>query len=402
MIITATMLFGLESTVKDEMRSLGIDMSAAVVSDGRIDVRMPDSEVCSQVARLNMNLRTAERILLRFGGNHAESFDDLFEAALLVPWEEHIPKGWAFHVNGHSLKSKLFGISACQSVIKKAIVKRLIRAYGYADSADVPEDPNKGLMKIVFSIVRDEVSFMADTSGDGLHKRGYRPLTHTAPLKETLAAGLVLLSMWRYDNGEVLLDPMCGTGTIAVEAALIASETAPGLNRGFAAEKWSDGYLKAFMAAREEAMDRRRVLPARKPEMILGSDIDPSSISAAMKNSESAGVSKLIGYSVRDALSYDPTAIRSATESDKVLIITNPPYGERMLDADKASALFSGLGEKWLWSGSVIPGLRLSIIAPKDNFENDFGGFADKRRKLYNGKIQCNMYHYFKSGRKQK
>ncbi len=399
MKIVITMLFGLESVVKDEIYKLGSGPGDITVNDGRIEVDVRDGSASSAVAKLNMNLRAAERVLLKFGESHAGTFDELFEAASVIPWEEHIPKGWAFHVNGYSLKSKLYGVPSCQSVIKKAIVRRLASVYRLNEDAQLPEDPRKGLIKIVFSIIKDEVSFMADTSGEGLHKRGYRPLTHTAPLKETLAAGLVILSGWRYDSGEVLLDPMCGTGTIPIEAALLASDTAPGISRGFAAEKWPGIFLQDFARAREEAMDLRKIIKKEQSGMIFGSDNDPASLAAAGKNASSAGIGSLVSFSAKDALAYDKTSLDILSDSGRILIVTNPPYGERMLDTKQAADLFAALGRNWLYKGAVIKGLRLSIIAPTESFENEFGAIADKRRKLYNGKIQCNMYHYFKSGR---
>lgn len=399
MKIVITMLFGLESTVKEDLYELGFLPGEVTITDGRIDLEVDKEQMPLALARLNMNLRTAERVLLKFGGGHAETFDDLFDLASQIHWENYIPDGWAFHVNGHSLKSKLFGISSCQAIVKKAIAARLLNAKGLKENSKVPEDQQKGLIKIVFSIVKDEVSFMADTSGEGLHKRGYRPLTHMAPLKETLAAGLVMLSGWRPDKGEALLDPMCGTGTIAIEAAMIAANIAPGLNRGFAAENWPGSYKTAFKTARQEAMDARADYDKRYDKMIFGSDLDPAAISSAVKNAQKAGVASMIRFSVRNALEYDPETIKLATGHSQTLIITNPPYGERLMSAEDAAELFMRIGKNWLDSGRIYRGLRLSVMAPRDSFENYFGGIADRRRKLYNGKIQCNMYHYFKNRR---
>ena len=394
-------LFGLESTVKEELLGLGIAPERVRTVDGRIDVDAELRDVAATMARCNLWLRTAERVQLKVGGGRAVTFDELFDLAATVPWEEYIPAGWAFHVNGHSLKSKLFGVTACQSIIKKSMVKHLMSVRRIPAGTNLPEDERKGLIRMTFSIINDEVSFLLDTSGDGLHKRGYRPLSHTAPLKETLAAGLILLSRWNPDSGEALLDPMCGTGTIPIEAGLIATHTAPGIHREFAAERWPWLPRGVFATAREEAMDQRRSFPSGRP-FLFGSDIDARNIATAAENAAKSGVSDIVSFVRGDVLNLTAEAIVNRTGAARNLIVTNPPYGERMLDADQAKKLFGALGSLWLEGGKVREGLRLSIIAPREGFEQDFGGIADKRRKLYNGMIQCNMHHYFKSrgGRK--
>lgn len=392
-------LFGLESTVKEELIALNVAPDRIRTVDGRIDIDAGDDDYALLTARCNIWLRTAERVLIKVGGGRAQTFDELFDLAGTIAWEDYIPSGWAFHVNGHSLKSKLFGITACQSIIKKSIVKRLSSVRKVAAGFNLPEDERKGLLKMVFSIINDEVSFMFDTSGEGLHKRGYRPLSHTAPLKETLAAGLVLLSRWHPDSGEALLDPMCGTGTIPIEAALIATGTAPGINREFAAERWPFVARRAFDLVREEALDKKRTFPDGHP-FIFGSDIDAKNVAIAAENAAKSGVAGITSFSRGDVTNLTCEAIVGKTGSERNLIITNPPYGERMLDSEQAKQLFGAMGALWLDKGKVREGLRLSIIAPREGFEADFGGIADKRRKLYNGMIQCNMHHYFKSQRR--
>ncbi|MHB8962549.1 MAG: THUMP domain-containing class I SAM-dependent RNA methyltransferase [Saccharofermentanales bacterium] len=391
-------LFGLESTVKEELIALDIAPDKIRTVDGRIDIDAENDEYPLLTARCNIWLRTAERVLIKVGGGRAQTFDELFDLARAIAWEDYIPSGWAFHVNGHSLKSKLFGITACQSIIKKAIVMRLSSARKIPAGSNLPEDERKGLLKMSFSIISDEVSFMFDTSGEGLHKRGYRPLSHTAPLKETLAAALVLLSRWYPDSDEALLDPMCGTGTIPIEAALIATRTAPGINREFSAERWPFVARRVFDIVREEALDKKVSYPGGHP-FIFGSDIDAKNISIAAENAAKAGVSGITSFAKGDVTHLTGEAIRHKTGFDRNLIITNPPYGERMLDSEQARQLFGTMGSLWLDQGKVREGLRLSIIAPREGFEPDFGGIADKRRKLYNGMIQCNMHHYFKSKR---
>ncbi len=399
MEIVIPTLFGLESAVKDELAALGIGPERIRVTDGRADVAADPGDFAALAARCNLWLRTAERVLLKIGGGRAQTFDELFGLASGLPWEDFVPAGWAFHVNGHSIRSKLFGIPACQSIVKKAIVLRLSAVRKIAPGSLLPEDERRGLLRISFSIVADEVSFLIDTSGEGLHKRGYRPLTHTAPLKETLAAGLVLLSRWDPDSGEAFADPLCGTGTIPIEAALIATRTAPGIRREFSAERWPLIGKKTFDTAREEALDVIRAFPGRRP-FIFGSDIEGKYTAVAADHAAQAGVAAITSFSRMDAAGLTRDTVARLTGSPRTLIVTNPPYGERMLDAAQAAALYRTLGSLWLDGGRVAEGLRLSILAPKDGFEAGFGAVADKRRKLYNGMIPCNMYHYFRSRRR--
>jgi len=249
--------------------------------------------------------------------------------------------------------------------------------------------------KIQFSIVDDVVTFMVDTSGDGLHKRGYRPLAHIAPIKETLAAALIMLSKWTPFSEEALVDPFCGSGTIPIEAALIAMNIAPGINRNFAAEKWPVIGVRAFQTAREEAMDMRDSEPIESP-FIFGADIDERNIKLSRENARRADIEHLISFRKGDATTLTVPTITSWTGHSKALIIANPPYGERLLDIEQAKDIFKKIGQCWIENGKAREGLRISIIAPYESFESDFGGVADKRRKLYNGMIPCNMFHYFK------
>lgn len=387
--------FGVESLVKEELRMLDYPVEQIEALNGQVILTPDSGDFAKAVARCNIWLRTAERVLVMIGKGRAKTFDELFDLALSFSWEEIIPDGWAFHVNGYSRKSALFGIPACQGIIKKAIVNRVSQKRGLRSGAQLPEDELYGLLKIQFSIVEDTVSFMVDTSGDGLHKRGYRPLAHIAPIKETLAAALILLSKWKPFGEEALIDPFCGSGTIPIEAALIAMNIAPGINRNFAAEKWPVIGVKAFQNAREEAMDLRDSEPV-DASFIFGADIDEKNIILSRENARRADMQQVVSFRRGDATTLTVEAIKSWTGYEKALIITNPPYGERVLDIEQARDLFGRTGQAWLTCGKAREELRISVIAPYESFESDFGGVADKRRKLYNGMIPCNMFHYFK------
>jgi putative N6-adenine-specific DNA methylase len=393
--------FGVESLVKEELNALRYPVERIEALNGQVILSVEPSDFGAAIARCNLWLRTAERVLALVGKGRAVTFDELFDLTMSVPWEEIVPDGWAFHVNGYSRKSALFGIPACQGIIKKAIVNRISQKKGLRPGANLPEDELSGLLKIQFSIIDDTVSYMIDTSGDGLHKRGYRPLAHIAPIKETLAAALVLLSKWAPFGEEALVDPFCGSGTIPIEAALIAMNIAPGINRHFSAERWPVVGMKAFQTAREEAMDLRDSEPVAEP-FIFGADIDERNILLSRENAKRADMSNLIGFRKGDATALTVQEITSWTGYTKALIITNPPYGERLLDVEQARELFSKTGRNWMIGGKAREELRLSIIAPYESFESDFGGVADKRRKLYNGMIPCNMFHYFKHSRPKK
>ena len=393
--------FGVESLVKEELNALRYPPERIEALNGQVILSVEPADFADAVARCNIWLRTAERVLAMVGKGRAVTFDELFDLTMSVPWEEIVPDGWAFHVNGYSRKSALFGIPACQGIIKKAIVNRISEKKGLRPGSILPEDELSGLLKIQFSIVDDEVSYMIDTSGDGLHKRGYRPLAHIAPIKETLAAALILLSRWAPFGEEALVDPFCGSGTIPIEAALIAMNIAPGINRHFSAERWPVVGMKAFQTAREEAMDLRDSEPVTDP-FIFGADIDERNILLSRENAKRADMHHLIGFRKGDATALTVPEITAWTGYAKALIITNPPYGERLLDVDQARELFGRTGRNWMVGGKAREELRLSIIAPYESFESDFGGVADKRRKLYNGMIPCNMFHYFKHSRPKK
>jgi len=396
MKVVVTALFGVESVVADELVALGYPREKISVSDAQI-VLDPGSqaEAAIAIARANVWLRTGERVLASLGSFTAHDFDALFDQTKVMPWEEWIPKGAEFIVNGYSRKSTLFGIPSCQRIIKKAIVARLLKASGLSEQATLPEEASIGSVRIQFSIVADEVTFMVDTSGDGLHKRGYRPLRHEAPIRETLAAAMLHLSRYQPQSDEVLFDPFCGSGTIPIEAAMIATRTAPGRLRRFSGENWPLVGQNAFARAREEARDLYRV-PDRDLPFIFGTDIEPAAIKTAAENAARAGMSDLIHFETADAMTLSADRMKALTGFERFLVIGNPPYGERMLDFQQANDLVVGIGQTFCEKGKARQDLRLSLISPEDGFERLVGGQADKRRKLYNGMIKCTMYHYFR------
>ena len=403
MNIVITTLFGIEAVTADELLELGFDRDQFELSDGQVVLEAGDAvaDVALAVARTNVFLRTAERVLLQLAEFPATEFEMLFDRTLKLPWEKWIPAGYAFHINGYSRKSRLFGISACQSLIKKAIVRRLLVSRGQSEDGMLAEDPSLGLIRVQFSIISDQVRMMVDTSGDGLHKRGYRPLQHEAPIKETLAAAILRLARFRPFGEEALLDPMCGSGTFPIEAALIARHQAPGMHRPFAAERWPFIGKRAFDLAREEAFGK---IDPRVPEkiFIFGSDLAPQAVAVAQANAQRAGVADLIDFRQMDVLTVKASRLPEQTGYDRHLIVCNPPYGDRLLDEDQAIALHEGLIRTFLDRGQVRPDIRFNVITPLESFEQMAGAKADKRRKLYNGMIKCTLYQYFRQSHHQK
>ncbi len=406
MKIIMTTLFGIEALTAEELTGLGYARENIAVTDGQVmldagDLPGQSDRTVAAAARLNVFLRTAERVLVQLATFPAADFDTLFDSTRDLPWEEWLAPGIAFHINGYSRKSALFGIPACQSLIKKAIVSRLLRVRGMAAGSQLPEDRTRGLVRIQFGIVNDQVSLMVDTSGDGLHKRGYRPLMHEAPIKETLAAAMLMVSRFQPFSDEALFDPCCGSGTLPIEAALMAGQVAPGLNRAFAGESWSVMGLAPFQAARAEAMAGMNLQPPDQP-FIFGSDISPRAVELAQANARRAGVDQLIRFRPGDLLQLKLADLTKWTGFSRHLVICNPPYGERLLDVQQAEAIYAGLGRIFLDRGMTRPGIRLSVITSHEQFENIVGGRADKRRKLYNGMIKCTLFHYFKQRRLEK
>ncbi len=359
-------LFGLEGLAARELQRLGLENVRA--ENGRVLFAGKEDSL----ARANINLRTGERVLLRLGAFEARSFEELFQGVLALPLEEIIPLHGQFPVKGHCLNSALHSVPDCQKIIKKAAATRLGRVYG---CSRLPE--TDALYQIQFSIMKDRVEIFLDTSGAGLHKRGYRAVGNDAPLRETLAAAMVELA--RYRGRETLLDPMCGSGTIPIEAALIARNRAPGLMRSFSAQKWACIPDAVWQQARTEALDRE----FHGEYHIFGSDNDEKSLAIARSNAKKAGVGNLISFDLQDA------AGRSMPAQSGILIC-NPPYGERMLEQRQARALLRRLGAYL----KNYPEWRQYIISSDESFEEFFGRRADKKRKLYNGMIRCNYYMY--------
>jgi len=360
-------LMGVESTVAFELKKLGL--SGVRAENGRVLCAGSPADI----PRLNLNLRCGARVLLRLGEFEARSFEELFQGAAALPWEDYIPREGRFPVKGYSVSSQLHSVPACQSILKKAVAKRLGTAYGLET---LPE--TGPLYQIQFAILKDRVSLMLDTSGDSLYKRGYRARNMGAPLRETLAAALV--SLTRYRGRDPFCDPFCGSGTIPIEAALIAKNRAPGLNRTFSAQKWRWLPGKLWLDAAEEAQDKE----FHGSYEIWGGDIDPEAVELSRHNAALAEVDDVVRFEVADAMKFHWGGERGR-------VVTNPPYGERLLDKQTAEALYRGFGKAL----SKLPrGWEAAILSSHTEFERTFGRPADKKRKLYNGMIKCDLFFY--------
>ena len=361
-------LFGLEGLAADELRRM--DAQAVAAENGRVYFSGDEA----MLARANLRLRVGERVLLELGRFEAKSFDDLFEQTRALPWEQWIPKDAAFPVAGHSLNSRLFSVSDCQKIIKKAIVERLKSRYRLQWFPETAET-----VQVRFSLMKDLVSLCIDTSGEGLHKRGYRPAANAAPLRETLAAAMVTLS--RYRGRDDFADPFCGSGTIPIEAALIARNIAPGKDRRFAAMDWRSLDQSIWQQEREAAASRE----FRGDYRIWAADSDPRAIEIARANAQRAGVADIVRFEVADARRFD-------RETERGVIVTNPPYGERIGEKEEAEALYRAFGEAFRNTANW----QLYLLSSHTEFERCFGREADKKRKLYNGMIKCDLFMYFK------
>lgn len=400
MKIIMTTLFGIEALTADELQELGYSREQIEVKDGQVILDVGDElqSVSQAIGRLNIFLATAERVLLEVATFPARTFDELFEAVKIQPWDEWITRGFAFQIKGYSRKSELFGISACQSLIKKAIVQSILQARGQNPDSTLEEDREAGLIQIQFSIIKDQVSLMIDTSGTGLHKRGYRPLLHEAPIRETLAAAMIRVSRYNPQQDEALFDPCCGSGTLPIEAALLAGKIAPGKDRSFSAEKWPVIGTRPFTLARTEAIERESSAGPQKI-VAFGSDISPKAVEISANNARRAGVAVMIKFRQADIFTMQREEIEAWTGFRRHLIICNPPYGDRLLDDQQAEKIISRISQIFLDHGRSVPGYRLSVISPQENFEQLAGGKADKRRKLHNGMIRCTLFHYFRHRR---
>lgn len=362
-------LLGLESLIAEELVRFGAESVQA--ENGRVLFNADEY----MLARVNINSRFSERVQVLVGSFEALSFEELFEGTKALPWESWIGKDDAFPVKGYSLNSALFSVSDCQSIIKKAVVERLKTKHHLEWF-----DETGPIHQIQFSIHKNIVSLLLDTSGAGLHKRGYRLDANTAPIKETLAAALCSLSKLRHYH--TLYDPMCGSGTILIEGAMMALNMAPGIHRSFSAERWSVIPEQAWSTERERA----RLLVKLAPEFsAFGSDIDPRSIELSTLNAQRAGVADCLRFSVGDIKDFKPGTERGT-------LVCNPPYGERMADIKESEDLYRVMGKVF----ERQKGWSYTVISPSETFESSFGRKADKRRKLYNGMIKCQVYMYFK------
>ena len=365
---TATCLFGLEGFLGEEIEQLGYKRINNM--DGRITFEGDENTaaICS------VNLRYAERLYLNLGSYHAETFTDLFDGAKSIPWENVIGREDEFPVSGHSIKSKLFSVPDCQRIIKKAVSVRLGEKYG------ITRLPETGVKyKIEFFLFKDNVALMIDLSGVPLHKRGYRPETVEAPIRETLAAAMVKIARMR--ENVLLWDPFCGSGTIAIEAAMQMRNIAPGMKRSFAAEKFplfsADSWTEA--RARAEAAVRDTAFRA------YATDIDPKCVEVAQAAAKRAGVDDMINIFEMDALDIDSMGMRGT-------IVSNPPYGERLLTHEEADDLYRAMGQAF----ARLENWQIYIITQSEVFPKLYGRRADKIRKLYNGMIPCYYYQFFK------
>ena len=370
--IVATCLFGLEHLLGEEIDALGYERTSTI--DGRVTF-MGDAEA---VALANVFLRYAEHIYIKLGSFRATSFDALFEGVRDLPFEAFIGREDAFPVKGHSINSALHSIPDCQKIIKKAIATRLTEKYG------IRWFPETGVTyRVEFFILKDEATLMIDTSGEPLYKRGYRQKTGPAPLRETLAAAMAAISRPREDV--LFWDPLCGSGTIAIEAAMLQNNIAPGAHRAFAAEEFPAVGRKLFAAAREEAAD----MVEHTAFEVFASDIDPDMIAAVEANARAAGVSDTVRAFVADARKISANGRRGT-------IVTNPPYGQRLGERRAVEQLYRDIGVHFR---SLSP-WQVYIITSDQDFEYYYGRRADKKRKLYNGMIPCSLYQFFKNDKK--
>ncbi|SDC74494.1 THUMP domain-containing class I SAM-dependent RNA methyltransferase [Halanaerobium congolense] len=367
--LMATSTFGMEALVKKEINDLGYEITE--VKNGRITF-LGDLQA---VARANLWLRTAERVLVKIGDFKADDFDQLYDGVKALNWPQWLPENAEFPVSAKSIDSKLSSVPTCQSVTKKAVVDRLKEEYG-TDWFD----ENGPLYPIELALYKNRAILTIDSSGTGLHKRGYRDLSVTAPIQETTAAGMVYLSRW--DQNRILIDPFCGSGTILIEAAMMAKNQAPGLKRKFNSEKWPIFDDFEWPRARVEAKKSKKINV--EPRLIMGYDHDPEAISIARYHAKQAGVEDIIHFQEQEFKDF-------STNRKYGYIITNPPYGQRMGEKEEVEELYRAMGEKFLeletWS--------YYIITSHSKFEEIFGKEASKRRKLYNGGVETQYYQYY-------
>jgi len=358
--------FGLEAVTARELNRLGYEQTRT--EDGRVYFRGNESDV----ARANLWLRTGARVQICLSRFRAVTFEELYQGVRAIPWGDLLPEDARFPMDGRSVKSTLFSISDCQAIAKKAVVDKMSEKYGRSFFEETG-----ALYRLEVSLLKDNVTVTLDTTGAGLHKRGYRKIAGEAPLKETMAAALIDLTFWK--PGRILTDPMCGTGTIPIEAALITENRAPGLTRDFVAERWPS-FAPAFAKAREEAKDLIR--PCREIT-VFGGDVDAKAADV------SAACARLAG--VEGAVRFQRTDMRKFTSSEKFgFLLTNPPYGERLGQEEEVQELYRELGRVY----RSLDSWSCYVITAHPEFERLFGKKADKRRKLFNGRIPCQYYQY--------
>ena len=365
--LIATSTFGLENVVARELKDLGYEDSQ--VSDGRVLFSGDESDI----ARCNLWLRSADRLLIRVGEFPAHDFGQLFDQTTALPWPDLLPVDAKFPVSGRSVRSQLRAVPKVQGVTKKAIVESLKKKYNRFRFEESGSE-----YAIEVSLLKDIATLTIDTTGDGLHKRGYREVVGAAPLRETMAAGLILISFWNRDRP--LVDPFCGSGTIPIEAAMIGRNMAPGLGRSFACEDWQWFDRKIFREARTEAKDKR--LPAL-PIPILACDHDPAAIRHSQHTVAEAGVTTDVRFKCQEI-----SALRLTREYG--CIITNPPYGERLGEAEEVEAVYREMGRVF----APLDTWSIYVLTSNRWFEKHFGRQAPRRRKLYNGRLECQYYQY--------
>ena len=367
--LVATCVFGLEKLLGEEIDKLGCKRIDTM--DGRVTFEGDERTV----AAANIRLRFAERVFIKLGSFPARSFEELFEGTRALPWEKFIGERDAFPVKGHSIKSDLFSLPDCQKIVKKAVVNKMSSVFGnsWFDETGVK-------YQIEFFIFKNIATLMIDTSGVALHKRGYRPASGEAPLRETLAAAVAALSRPREDV--LLWDPFCGSGTIAIEAAMMMTNRAPGLERSFAGENF-DFIPQAIW---QEERDKARAEIITKTDFeVFASDIDPEVLKVAKENAKRAGVYDIIQFFVKDARKLQKPDRRGT-------IVCNPPYGERLMTPAEVEELYCAMGKTF----AAFEPWQIYVLTSVENFEKLYGRRADKVRKLYNGMIPCSLYQYFK------
>ncbi len=360
-------IFGMEAFVSRELRGLGYEPSC--VEDGKVTFRGDERAVC----RANIGIRTGERVLIKAAEFSAVTFDELFEGTKAVDWQRWIGKDSAFPVKGFCLKSTLASVRDCQAIIKKAMAESLSESYGLEWLPETGES-----YQIQFSVFKDRVTLMIDTSGDGLHKRGYRRVSNEAPLKETIAAAMVMMSHWKYEYP--LADPLCGSGTIPIEAAMIKRNIAPGLTRSFSAENFSQFPRELWQDCREEA----RAAIKNVPLEIFASDISEKTVEIAKENAVIAGVGDAVVPVVGNVCDF-------TNDLSYGTVICNPPYGERLNDKEECRKIYKAMGRQF----KLLDNWSYYIITSNEEFEDAFGMKAAKKRKIYNGMLKCNIYQYF-------